>query len=59
MKYAIKTIQNVTEIRSDNRTELPLGGIELTDAEYDALCSGLSILSGKSIIPNPNPPRFP
>ncbi len=56
MKYAIKTIQGVVELREDSRTELPIGGIELTDEQYASVCSGFSIVEGSTIIPNPNPP---
>ncbi len=59
MKYAIANSVGVVEIRNDNRSVVPPGGIELTDAQYDSICSGLFIVSGSSVVPNPNPPSLP
>ena len=55
MKYVIKTIQGVVEIRRDMRTELPQGAKELTDEEYDKMCAGLLVFSDGDIIVNPTP----
>ena len=45
-----------TEIREDSYP-LQTGAIELTNIEYDQLCSGQYILSNGQIIVNPNPPK--
>lgn len=55
MKYAITRIDGVAEIREDTLVALPVDAVELTDSEYDSLMQGAHILSGKFVVPNPNP----
>jgi hypothetical protein len=56
MIYAITREDGGFEIREDNYP-LQTGAIELTNIEYDQLCSGQYILSNGQIIVNPNPPK--
>ena len=56
MKYAIIREDGKTEIREDSYP-LQTGAIELTNIEYDQLCSGQYILFNGQIIVNPNPPK--
>ena len=54
MKYAIVRQDGVTELRQDNG-HIPSGALELTDEQYDQLCSGDFVLSNGSIVPAPSP----
>ena len=59
MKYAIVNSTGVVEIRSDNRNVVPPCGVELTNEQYDSICSGAFIVSGSLVVPNPATPTFP
>jgi len=58
MKYAIVNSSNVTELRNDSYS-LPENSIQLTDDEYEKLCSNQYILQNGQIVVNPNPFKFP
>lgn len=51
MKYFTVTPSGTVEIREDSSAELPEGGTLLTDAEYDALIAGTSIVVNGQVVP--------
>ena len=56
MKYALITKDGITEIREDSYP-LQDGAIQLSNAEYEQLSSGLYIIQNGAIVVNPNPPK--
>jgi len=57
MKYALTREDGVTELREDNHP-LQDGAIQLSNAEYEQLLSGLYIVENGAIVVNPNPPKY-
>ena len=56
MKYALTREDGGFEIREDSYP-LQDGAIQLSNAEYEQLLSGLYIVENGAIVVNPNPPK--